>query len=138
MDTFPDTPALTVYYDGACALCAAEIRLYRRCRGAERLAWIDVSPDGPADLGPGLTRAQARARLHVRDARGQLASGAAAFLTLWSHLPAWRALAWLRHVPGLPAVAEVGYRAFLPLRPWIARLVPGRAPCASACIPERR
>ncbi len=138
MDNASDAPALTIYHDGACPLCAAEIRLYRRSRGAARLAWVDVSGDGPAELGPGLTRGQARARFHVRDAQGRLASGAAAFLILWSHLPAWRGLAWLRHVPGLPIVAEIAYRAFLPLRPWIARRVPGRPSCESACTPERR
>lgn len=129
---------LTVYYDGACPLCAAEIRLYRRCRGAERLAWIDVSTDGPSDLGPGLTRMAARARFHVRDAEGRLASGAAAFLLLWSHLPAWRLLARLRHVPGLPWIAERAYRAFLPLRPWLARRLPGTQRCEDSCAPERR
>jgi len=131
MNTTPYAP-LTVYYDGACPLCAAEIRTYRRCRGADALAWVDVSQDGPADLG-GLSRADARARFHVRDGAGRFASGAAGFFTLWSHLPGWRRLAWIRHIPGVPWLAEGAYRLFLPLRPWIARRLGGRAPCEGTC-----
>lgn len=133
---------LTVYYDGACPLCRAEIGHYRRCRGADRLAFVDVAPDVPGQelgsgqelglgqelgpgqgLGPGLDRAAARRRFHVRDADGRLRSGASAFARLWSVLPGWR---WLGLLAGLPLVlplAEAAYRAFLPLRPRLARLL---------------
>lgn len=125
------SPALTVYYDGACPLCAAEIGTYRRCRGAERVAFVDVGrTDAPADLGPGLTREAALARFHVRDAGGSLASGAAGFAALWSQLPGWRWLARITRLPGVLALAERAYRGFLPLRPRLARLMPaGVAPC---------
>ncbi|SFH06213.1 thiol-disulfide oxidoreductase DCC family protein [Methylobacterium gossipiicola] len=132
MDT---APPLTVYYDGACPLCAAEIRAYRRNRGAAALAWVDVSRDDPDDLG-GLSRTVARARFHVRDAQGHLKSGADGFFTLWAHLPGWHRLAWLRHIPGLPWLAEGAYRLFLPMRPWIARRLGGTAPCRDTCGPR--
>ncbi|WP_375462530.1 thiol-disulfide oxidoreductase DCC family protein [uncultured Methylobacterium sp.] len=115
---------LTVYYDGACPLCRAEIGHYRRCRGAERIAFVDVAPEIPdSRLGPGLDPDAARRRFHVRDADGRLCSGAAAFARLWSVLPAWRWLGRLvRLAPVLP-LAEAAYRAFLPLRPRLARLL---------------
>jgi predicted DCC family thiol-disulfide oxidoreductase YuxK len=128
-------PSLTVYFDGACPLCTAEIRLYRRCRGADAIAWVDVSQDDPADLGD-LDRDAARARVHVRDGRGRLTSGAAGFFTLWAHLPGWHRLAWLRHIPGVAWLAEGAYRMFLPLRPWIARRFRRRASCDGACSPH--
>ena len=128
------TPALTVYYDGACPLCAAEIRLYRRSEGAGQVAWIDVSAEGPAELGPGLTRETARARFHVRRPDGTLVSGAAGFAALWAVLPRWRLLARLARLPGVLGLGEVAYRLFLPLRPWIARRVRSGGPrCDKAC-----
>ncbi|KQP51460.1 MULTISPECIES: DUF393 domain-containing protein [unclassified Methylobacterium] len=119
-------PALTVYFDGACPLCAREIAFYRRSRGAERVAFVDVA-QGEA-LGPGLDRATALARFHVRDAEGRLASGAAGFARLWAQLPAWRLLALVLRLPGALWLAERAYRAFLPLRPFIAKVLPSDGP----------
>ena len=135
MSTFQTArAALTVYYDGACPLCAAEIRLYRRSEGAERIAWVDVGPEGPAELGPGLTRGAARARFHVRRPDGTLVSGAAGFAALWAVLPRWRLLARLARLPGVLRLGEMAYRLFLPIRPWIARLVRVGGPrCEKAC-----
>lgn len=125
-------PALTVYFDGACPLCAREIALYRRCRGAERVAFVDVSAD--TTLGDGLSPAAALARFHVRDADGGLVSGARAFARLWAHLPAWRPLALLLRLPDALLFAELAYRAFLPLRPHLARILPAPAVgCTEAC-----
>jgi predicted DCC family thiol-disulfide oxidoreductase YuxK len=111
--------ALTVYYDGACPLCRVEIAHYRRQQGADAIRFVDVAD--PTACGPGLSHEQALARFHVRDAEGQLLSGAAAFVGLWQHLPRWR---WLGRVAALPpvlALLELGYRAFLPLRPALSR-----------------
>lgn len=118
---------LTVYYDGACPLCRAEIGHYRRCAGAERVTFVDLATvRDDAALGAGLDRAAAQARFHVREADGRLVSGAAAFARLWRRLPAWGWLGRLVEVRilGLRPVlllAEAAYRLFLPLRPHLAR-----------------
>lgn len=115
-DLAPPLPRVTVYYDGACPVCAREIAVYRRQRGADACAWVDVTRCGDADLGPGLTRDAALARLHVRDADGRLTSGAQGFAALWRALPG---TAWLGRLAGLgpmPWLLEAGYRGFLRLR----------------------
>jgi predicted DCC family thiol-disulfide oxidoreductase YuxK len=109
-----EAPACTVYYDGACPVCSREIAHYRTREGAERLAFVDVSAAG--DPAADLTREAALARMHVRRADGTLASGAAAFATLWQALPGWR---WLGRLAALPVIApllELGYRGFLVAR----------------------
>jgi predicted DCC family thiol-disulfide oxidoreductase YuxK len=116
MDTQPAAPDATVYYDGACPVCSREIAQYRAARGADRLAFIDVTSCAPASLGQGLTPEAALARMHVRLADGQLASGAAAFVALWRRLPGF---AWAGRLAGLPVVLpllELGYRGFLRAR----------------------
>lgn len=120
---------LRIYYDGGCPLCRAEIDHYRRCQGADRLDFVDVGHGASApDLGAGLDRGAALARFHVRDADGQLVSGAAAFARLWRALPGWRWLGRLVDLrifgvrPVLP-IAEAAYRLSLPLRPRLARLL---------------
>ena len=118
-------PALTVYYDGACPLCAAEIAHYRKQKGAERLCFRDVAEEAAGPPAPDLTQAQAMARFHARDSDGLLLSGAAAFAAVWGLLPRWRWAARLAALPGALAVLEAGYRLFLPVRPALAALVQG-------------
>jgi len=118
---------LTVYYDGACPLCAREIAAYRRQPGAEACAWVDAAQCADEDLGPGLTRPEALARLHVRQADGRLLSGARGFIALWRALPGTAWLARLVDRGPLPALLEIGYRGFLRVRrAWRAPDVPGR------------
>jgi predicted DCC family thiol-disulfide oxidoreductase YuxK len=112
-------PAVTVYFDGACPLCRVEIAHYRRQQGADALRFVDVAV--PTACGPGLSQTQALARFHVRDAEGRLISGAAAFASLWQHLPRWRWLGRVAAFPPMLALLELGYRAFLPLRPALSR-----------------
>lgn len=114
-------PALTIYFDGSCPLCRREIAFYRRLPGAEQLDWLDVSAGVP--LGQGLSCEQAMRRFHVRDARGRLFSGGAAFARLWRALPGWRWLGWAMAVPPMSWLLEGAYRAFLPLRPRLQQVV---------------
>lgn len=127
-----DRNALTVYYDGGCPLCRAEIGHYRRTPGSERITFVDVGHGAPPSaLGSDLDRDAALARFHVRGADGRLVSGAAAFARLWRTLPGWRWLGRLveLRVLGLRPVlpfAEGAYRLSLPLRPRLARLIARR------------
>ncbi|MBI1386785.1 MAG: DUF393 domain-containing protein [Rhizobiales bacterium] len=132
MDTDRDTA--TVYFDGACPLCRAEISHYQAQKGSELLCFVDVAQPG-ADLGANLEREQALARFHVRGADGALVSGAAAFVALWAHLPRWRWAARLARIPGILPVLETVYRAFLPLRPRLARVV-GRVVHQAPTVPR--
>ena len=85
-------PTCTVYFDGGCPVCRAEIAHYQRQRGAEAIAWVDASSCDEAALGPGVDRAVVLSRFHVRGEDGSLTSGAAAFVEIWRRLPAF---AWL-------------------------------------------
>lgn len=124
-DMRPDGERLTVYYDGSCPLCRTEIRHYASQKGAERLCFVDVT-DMDGDLGEDLDRNSALARFHVRRADGTLLSGAAGFTAIWQMLPRWRWAAKLSRIPGVPVLLELAYRAFLPLRPWIAHRIGSR------------
>lgn len=124
-------PLLTVYYDGGCPVCTREIGFYRRRRGAERIQWVNLAHCEDQELGEGLSREAAYARLHARRPEGELISGAAAFAALWQALPAFRAAGRLAALPGMVHTLEWGYRFFLKVRPlW-------RGKPAACPLPER-
>jgi len=111
----------TVYFDGSCPLCRAEIGHYRRCDQTDALRFVDVS-DANSLLPAGLTQRRAMERFHVRNEAGELVSGAAAFVEVWARLPRWRWAARAASFPLVLALLELGYRLFLPARPSLARI----------------
>lgn len=117
----PERSKPTVYFDGSCPLCQAEIGYYRRKDQAGTFCFVDVS-ETAASTPEGITQQQAMKRFHVRAGDGRLLSGAAAFVEVWTLLPKWRWAARAASLPGALAALELGYRIFLPVRPFISRL----------------
>lgn len=107
---------LTVYYDGACPLCSAEIGFYETREGADRLNFVNIA-ECETETGADLSKASALKRFHVRRSDGTLLSGAAAFIEIWASLPGWRSAARIARFPGFPTLLELAYRTFLPIRP---------------------
>jgi predicted DCC family thiol-disulfide oxidoreductase YuxK len=112
---------VTVYYDGSCPLCRREIAVYQRAEGGDSVNWCDVS-QADAPLG-GISTEQAMARFHVRGSDGMLQDGARAFIALWLSLPRWRWLGRVASIPPVPVLLEGLYRAFLPMRPLLQKMV---------------
>lgn len=125
------SPALTVFFDGACPLCRREIAHYRRRDRTARVAFVDIAAD-PAPLAPlGITQQQALAAMHARRADGRLVRGAVAFLALWDEIPGWRIAARLvRAIPGLLPLAERLYAWIAPRRGRVAAVLCRSGGCA--------
>ncbi|MEM8564341.1 MAG: DUF393 domain-containing protein [Pseudomonadota bacterium] len=111
----------TVYFDGSCPLCSAEISHYATRDKEQRLCFIDVSGQG-VDPGTDLSCEAAMQRFHVRLPDGTLRSGASGFVALWEELPGWRWLAKFARLPGVTYLLELFYRCFLPMRPMLSQL----------------
>lgn len=118
-----DGPQLgpTVYFDGSCPLCSAEIRHYASRENGHRLNFVDVSQN-ERQVADDLDCSTAMRRFHVRKVDGTLTSGAAAFVEIWDALPGWAWLARFARLPGVIPILEVGYRLFLPVRPALSRV----------------
>lgn len=105
-----------VNFDGGCSDCSRAVAMYQRQPGVDSVVWIDLTRCGASDLGTGLTRDAAMARLHQRRPDGSLVSGARAFTSLWRILPLW---AWLGCMLGAGPclwLLEAGYQGFLVIR----------------------
>jgi predicted DCC family thiol-disulfide oxidoreductase YuxK len=113
--TSDPTAAAEVFFDGGCPICRREIAAYRGMAGLEDVIWRDVSD--PACAPQGLDRAAALARFHVRRGDGTIVAGARAFLAIWRRTPRLARLAQALDRRPVTAVLDLGYAAFLRLRP---------------------
>jgi predicted DCC family thiol-disulfide oxidoreductase YuxK len=109
-----NTPRVTVWFDAACPLCAAEIRLLRRLDRPGAIAFIDVREDAAAC--PIDTEALL-ARFHAQEGDGALLSGAAAFAAMWRAIPLLRPFGLAARWPPLLKLLERMYLLFLRVRP---------------------
>lgn len=112
---------LTVYYDGGCRVCSAEIEHYRRRDIDGRLRCLDITAPDFVPAAHGRSLAEFMARLHVKDEDGAFTTGIAAFVAIWQVLPQ-RRYRWLSRFFSLPIVrplAEIGYTVFARLRKYL-------------------
>lgn len=115
---------LTVYFDGSCALCQREIALAKKMTGEDAVAYRDISDRDAGDLVVGdLTSKDAMARFHVRRADGSLASGAAAFLEMWTVSPRLQFLKPVAQSRIAVAALDRLYTLLLKVRPPLSRAV---------------
>lgn len=112
---------MTIFYDGSCPLCQAEIDYYAGIDAQQSLDLVDVTGPGFSQQDV-LDKEDAMARFHVMSFDGQLLSGAQAFLEVWRVLPGWRWLAKIGSSPSVSWFLELCYRAFLVTRPLAVKL----------------
>ena len=114
-----DARPLTVWYDGDCPICTAEIGLMRHLDRASAIEFVDLRLPGacPND------REARLARLHAQPRGGPMVAGAAAFVAMWRVLPGLRPLAVLASPPPVLWLLERAYRLFLRLRPRLQAIV---------------
>lgn len=126
-----DTPELTVYFNGACNICAPEVALYRRrtqAHGRTNVSYCDISTaEMPTDAPDGTSRDDMLARLHIRK-NDIWYSGVDAFIHLWAEVPGFSPLARLVALPPVRAIAVPVYDHVL--APWLYRRHVRRAACA--------
>lgn len=115
---------LTVFYDGSCRLCSAEMRNLRHLDRAGELTLIDcAAPDFDAApwVAEGVTQAALMHRMHVRDATGAWFISADAFEVLYRTV-GLRTLARAWTHPVLRPFNELCYACVVRHRQLLSRL----------------
>jgi predicted DCC family thiol-disulfide oxidoreductase YuxK len=124
-----------IYYDGLCRVCSAEINHYRRLPGAERFSFIDITSGNFKAEEHGIDPFLAHKVMHVRDPQGQLHQGVDAFRAIWSQLPRYQGLYRLSQTKFVDLFLQVGYQAFVKIRPFLPRK---KSDCANSPYCEVR
>jgi predicted DCC family thiol-disulfide oxidoreductase YuxK len=107
-------PRVTVWFDGSCPLCVAEISLIRRLDAKHgRISFVDLTGDGvcPVDRGDML------AKFHAQEVGKDMRVGAAAFGAMWRQVSPFQPLGWLTLFPPALWLLDIFYVQFLSIRP---------------------
>ena len=104
---------ITVFYDGACGLCAKEIKYYQKIARAGFFTWIDITKEPDDFTRRGYDVLAGLKALHVQDEAGTMHKGVAAFVVIWRALPQpWPILAALCRLPFILPFLEAIYQRF--------------------------
>jgi predicted DCC family thiol-disulfide oxidoreductase YuxK len=100
-----------VFFDGDCPLCVREINMLKRKDLKNKLVFTDIV-SGDFDASEiGLTQEILMARIHGRDASGQLVEGVEVFRRLYGAIGFGRLVAVSRW-PGIAQFLSLGYFIF--------------------------
>ncbi|MFO7982882.1 MAG: DUF393 domain-containing protein [Desulfuromonadales bacterium] len=115
---------LTVFYDGSCRVCDAEMDRYRKKAPPERICFVDISDPGfdPGAYGKSLD--DFMQQLHVLDADGRFYLAVDGFRAIWQAMPGpslFSLLGRLVQLPGVYSLAHLGYRLFAKGRKYLPK-----------------
>jgi predicted DCC family thiol-disulfide oxidoreductase YuxK len=116
----PDS--LTIYYDGLCPLCLAEIHVLTARNRRGLMSFIDISDKYFAAAGHPVSCAEAMARMHGRLGNGQLLTGVSVFVAAYRRADLGF-LAWLFSRAWTKPILDLGYGWFARYRHSISRVI---------------
>ena len=112
MDSTSKPDIIRVFYNSACPVCNAGIKSQQGKASDTAVEYEDVHLDNDLAKHLNAPLAFVRERLHVVDENQQVQVGLNAFITIWRHSPEERWKAKLFSLPGVHAIAVVGYKLF--------------------------
>jgi predicted DCC family thiol-disulfide oxidoreductase YuxK len=130
---------LTIFYDGRCPLCSAEIKQLSEFDAAGRLILEDINAQGFQQRYPHIDPKAADRILHGQYGSGELIYGLDVTQQAWALVGRHRWLKLLR-LPLIRWFADLGYLLFARYRSQISYLLTGSSQCdENACyqIPSR-
>ena len=95
---------ITVFYDGACPLCAREVAKWRKAPFLCQVDWFDITGQDEELIRLGIDPAFALVELHTKTDDGQIRTSIESYALLLSELAHWR---WLGKVISLPVVKSI-------------------------------
>ncbi len=117
------TTRVTIWFDGDCPLCRAEISLIQKLDAKnQRLAFVDLATGSSCPL----DRGEMLARFHAQEVGGPILVGAPAFGAMWRQVTPFQPLGWLTKVPPFLWLLNLLYVQFLRVRPRLQSWMVGR------------
>jgi predicted DCC family thiol-disulfide oxidoreductase YuxK len=129
---------LTIFYDGFCPLCSAEIKQLRSYDSDNKIGFEEIHEPDFNQRYPYIDQLAANRILHGQLSNGDMLYGLDVSCQAWKTVGKHRWLALLRW-PGIKPVADIAYRFFARHRNTISLLIIGNGrslECQSCRVPD--
>jgi predicted DCC family thiol-disulfide oxidoreductase YuxK len=127
---------LTIFYDGGCPLCMAEMCQLQASDRDGKLVFVNLHDVDFSERYPHIDPVRADRLLHGQLESGELLHGLDVTCLAWSLVGKHKWLSVLRW-PILRPLSDLAYRLFARYRHGISRLLTGRPRCTSCTLPDR-
>jgi predicted DCC family thiol-disulfide oxidoreductase YuxK len=114
--------SLTLYYDGRCRLCLAEVHFLTARNRRGLLSFVDINHQGFGEAGHPVSCAAAMAQMHGRLGNGQLLTGVPVFAAAYQRADL-AFLAWCLSRVWTRPILDLGYGWFARYRHSISRVI---------------
>lgn len=124
---------LTIFYDGNCPLCMAEMRQLKKHDKYKRIKFVNLHIENFTAHYPQIDPVKAYGILHGKLDSGEILLGLDVTCTAWKLVGKHRWLAILRW-PIIRTIADAVYLLFARYRNTISYLLTGKKPCTSCSL----
>lgn len=100
---------VTIFYDGACRMCIAQISQFQKADSKKRLVFVDISKPDFDQAKAGLTGESIQRYIYAQDSVGHLVRGVDAFVWMWAATDR-KFLAWFISLPVVKQLGKFIYR----------------------------
>ncbi|OGI67310.1 hypothetical protein A3A05_03340 [Candidatus Nomurabacteria bacterium RIFCSPLOWO2_01_FULL_41_12] len=100
---------ITVFYDGTCRMCIAQISKFQKADSKKRLIFIDASKPNFNQEKAGLMGESIERYIYAKDPVGHLVRGIDAFIWMWTATDR-KFLAWFINLPLIKQLGKLIYR----------------------------
>lgn len=128
---------LTIFYDGGCPLCLAEMKHLMKLDRNNKLELVDINQENFQAIYPDINREQADRILHGQLATGKILLGLDVTHKAWSLVGKGNWTAIIRW-PVVRYMADFVYLQFARHRHFLSRIITGKERCESCSIEREK
>ena len=128
---------LTIFYDGGCPLCLAEMKHLMKLDRNNKIELVDINQENFQAIYPDINREQADRILHGQLATGKILLGLDVTHKAWSLVGKGNWTAIIRW-PVVRHMADFVYLQFARHRHFLSRIITGKERCESCSIEREK
>lgn len=112
---------ITLFFDGKCSVCVAEIDIYRKLDVDNKLSYVDISsPLFDASL-VAIPEDRLNKYFNIQLEDGSFVEGVDSFIEIWKRIPKLKFAAKIASIKPVHFLMHLGYLAFAEIRPFLPK-----------------